>query len=74
MPRKVASTYLTPQLREFLEFLCYRLGLSEAEILRMCLIDYADKHNLMKEYLHKGFLPTEEKPKNLTEKATSTQV
>ena len=51
MPRKVARTYLPPRIAPILEFLVERLGLSESEILRWALIEYAEKYGLITDRL-----------------------
>ncbi len=47
MPRKVARTYLRPKVASFLDQLCEMYGLSESEILRIALLEYAEKKGLV---------------------------
>ena len=45
--RKIARTYLPPQLRDLLEIITKKTGLAEAEILRTALLEYAEKRSLI---------------------------
>lgn len=47
MNRKAVKVYLSPPLLRILEKLTDRLGLSDSEVLRLGLMDLAEKHDLM---------------------------
>jgi hypothetical protein len=47
MTRKAVKVYLSSPLLHVLEKLTDRLGLSDSEVLRLGLMDLAEKHDLM---------------------------
>jgi hypothetical protein len=47
LTRKAVKTFLSPPLVRVLEKLTDYLGLSDSEVLRLGLMDLAEKHDLM---------------------------
>lgn len=45
--RKIARTYLPPQLRDLLDLIVEKTGQKEAEVLRSALIEYAEKRAII---------------------------
>ena len=58
VPRKcVVKVVLSKEQRAILSELARRLGISESEMLRMALMDYAKELSLVSESIHRGQKP-----------------
>jgi hypothetical protein len=53
VPRKsIVKVVLSPQRKEILDYICWKLGQSESETLRIAFIEYARSINLITQKVH----------------------
>ena len=50
--RHIVRVVLSKQQKELLDKICFKLGQSESETMRIAFLDYAEKLNLVAEKVH----------------------
>jgi hypothetical protein len=50
--KNIVKVVLSPQHKDILDYICFKLGQSESETLRVAFLDYAKSISLISEKVH----------------------